>query len=490
MKSNSYDVAIIGAGISGLIAGNYLSKAGLKVFIAEQHYAVGGCCSFFKRKGFTFECGAHSLGSCRKPDGHLYQIFKELGVYDLLDINRADCSDTVVTKNHTINFSKDANQMAENLSKEFNGYSRQIYDFFNEIDALNSKSFMKYYSKYKSISFDEYLSKFFNQSDIKEILSIFLGNLGVASDQISAITALSLYKEYLLDGGYYVSKGGMQRLGDVLKENFQKNGGEISLRDRAIKIHVENESVTGVETEKEGLLSAHYVISTTGIKQTFFQLIDRKWLSDNFYSQVKNLKASVSALILYLGLKGSTIKDKKWGRTVWYVPNLNANDIYRKALNGDCDEAIEVAIIGLPSNYDETLDPPGHESLRCIIVAPFKDKDFWIKNKAKYKEIIINRLSEIIPDLKERIVISELASPITMQRYTLNDDGAIYGLASLRDQVDYGCMPQKTPIKNLFLSSHWATMGVGQGGTPMAALAGRRVARLIEAKKLNKRDIT
>ncbi len=46
MKTNSYDVAIIGAGISGLVAGNYLAMSGLKVFMAEQHYVVGGCCSY------------------------------------------------------------------------------------------------------------------------------------------------------------------------------------------------------------------------------------------------------------------------------------------------------------------------------------------------------------------------------------------------------------------------------------------------------------
>ena len=489
MNSNSYDVAIIGAGISGLVAGNYLAQAGLKVFSAGQQYAVGGCCSFFKRKGFTFECGAHSLGSCRKPDGRIYQIFRELGIYDILDIKRADCSDTIVTKARTINFLNGVNQMAETLSQEFENYRTNIYDFFKEIDGLNSQSFTKYYVQYEKISFDQFLSKFFKQKDIKEILSIFLGNLGVASDEISAITALTLYKEYLLDGGYYVPKGGMQRLGDVLRENFKKNGGTISLRDKVVKIHVENEAVTGIETEKKGFCTASYVISTAGIKQPFFQLIDRKWLPDNLCLKANNLKPSVSALILYLGLKGSTIKEKAWGRTVWYVPNLNANDIYRKTLNGDCDEEIEVAVIGLPSNYDETLDPPGHESLRCIVMAPFKNEEFWSKNKTKYKEIIINRLSEIIPDLRERIVVSELASPSTMRRYTLNDDGAIYGLASRRDQVDYACMPQKTPVKNLFLSSHWATIGVGQGGTPMAAFAGRQVARLIEAKKTNKKDV-
>ena len=65
----------------------------------------------------------------------------------------------------------------------------------------------------------------------------------------------------------------------------------------------------------------------------------------------------------------------------------------------------------------------------------------------------------------------------------------MYGLASTPSQFKSTIMPQQTSINGLYLASHWATVGVGQGGTPMAALAGRRVARLIEAKKLNKKDI-
>src|SRR3989338_3180573 len=118
-SENKYDVVIIGAGISGLIAGNYLAQSGLKVFIAEQHYAVGGGCSYFKRNGYTFECGAHSLGSCRNPDGYLYKIFNELGIYDVLDIKRAECSDTLISNKYTINFSDNASQMASSLAYEF-----------------------------------------------------------------------------------------------------------------------------------------------------------------------------------------------------------------------------------------------------------------------------------------------------------------------------------------------------------------------------------
>lgn len=37
-----YDAVIIGAGISGLVCGCYLAKAGMKVLIAEQHFKPGG----------------------------------------------------------------------------------------------------------------------------------------------------------------------------------------------------------------------------------------------------------------------------------------------------------------------------------------------------------------------------------------------------------------------------------------------------------------
>ena len=60
-----------------------------------------------------------------------------------------------------------------------------------------------------------------------------------------------------------------------------------------------------------------------------------------------------------------------------------------------------------------------------------------------------------------------------MQRY----------IASTLDQIDSNFMPFKTPIKNLFLSSHWTTQGYGQAGVPVVALAGRRVAMTIQKEE-------
>ncbi len=44
MTAGAYDVAIIGAGHNGLVAANYLARAGRKVIVVEARDVVGGAC--------------------------------------------------------------------------------------------------------------------------------------------------------------------------------------------------------------------------------------------------------------------------------------------------------------------------------------------------------------------------------------------------------------------------------------------------------------
>jgi len=54
-----YDAIVVGAGIGGLMCANLLADAGLKTLLIEQHYVVGGYCSSFSRKNFTFDAASH-----------------------------------------------------------------------------------------------------------------------------------------------------------------------------------------------------------------------------------------------------------------------------------------------------------------------------------------------------------------------------------------------------------------------------------------------
>ena len=60
-EGDSYDVIIIGAGLSGLASAVRLGMFGLKVLLLEKHYVVGGLNSFYAKKGRKFDVGLHAL---------------------------------------------------------------------------------------------------------------------------------------------------------------------------------------------------------------------------------------------------------------------------------------------------------------------------------------------------------------------------------------------------------------------------------------------
>ncbi|MES2692907.1 MAG: NAD(P)/FAD-dependent oxidoreductase [Verrucomicrobiota bacterium] len=62
-----YDVAIIGAGMSGLAAGIRLAHFGKKVCIFERHNAPGGLNSFYSIGGRKFDVGLHAMTNFVKP---------------------------------------------------------------------------------------------------------------------------------------------------------------------------------------------------------------------------------------------------------------------------------------------------------------------------------------------------------------------------------------------------------------------------------------
>ncbi|MBN1134567.1 MAG: NAD(P)/FAD-dependent oxidoreductase [Methanosarcinaceae archaeon] len=57
----NYDVIVVGAGISGLLAALTLSKHGKKVLVLEKNQYVGGNCNSYKVDGFQVDTGAHAI---------------------------------------------------------------------------------------------------------------------------------------------------------------------------------------------------------------------------------------------------------------------------------------------------------------------------------------------------------------------------------------------------------------------------------------------
>ncbi len=80
------------------------------------------------------------------------------------------------------------------------------------------------------------------------------------------------------------------------------------------------------------------------------------------------------------------------------------------------------------------------------------------------------------------MVVTELATPRTMERYTKNPEGAVYGFAQTVHQAGLKRTNQKTPISRLSLIGAWTQPG---GGFQGASLSGYNEAERIH-KQLKK----
>ncbi len=464
--NNIYDAVIIGAGISGLVCGCYLAKAGMNVLIAEQHFKPGGYCASFKRQSFTFDAAAHSFGSYRKG-GIMNKVLKELDIDKKLNIKRYEPSDTIISPDHKISFWSDVSRTVQELQRTFPHEASGINNFFNFLQ--NSRPFDL--ATLRNKTFKDLLNRYLADEKLKSILSFpILGVGGLPSSSISAFSAVVLFTEFFLDGGYYPT-GGMQVLPDTLAKRFRELGGELRFRCPVTKIKVNSDKIEGVILDNEIFIPSKYVVSCCDVRQTFLELLEQRIINKGYLSKIKKMKPSLSFLIAYLGVDGHFSELSLPGVSFWVMPHYDVEDMYSSTMkNGS---------IGNSTPYMIHV-PPDQKSLEALMIAPFKYDKYWSNNKNYFLENFIKKIEAVFPHLSKHIVYKEVATPHTLYRYTLNFQGAGYGWARTPAQSFIAGLTQVTPIENLYLSGHWTTQTQGISGV---AYIGHETAKLILKKE-------
>ncbi len=461
--NHGYDVIIIGAGISGLVCGCYLAKAGMKVLIAEQHNKPGGYCTSFKRNGFTFDAAAHSFGSYRQ-NGNMSKIITDLDLD--VKIIKYDPSDIIISPDLKFSLCANITNTIYNLRDLFPRERRGIRDFFDFLLGSKPIDFVTLRKK----TFKEFLTQYFSDEKLIAMLSFpILGNGGLPPSLISAFTGAKIYTEFLLDGGYY-PKGGMQTLSNALADKFRLYGGELLLSVNAKKIAVKNKTVNGVMLEKVGLLPSRYVVSSCDARQTFYKLLGKKLIGEALVTKLNRMVPSLSVFVSYLGIDQPFSHLPKPGVNVWLMPHYNVEAMYSSLKKIDIDH---------PSvGYMVRVSPEGN-SLQAFVNAPYRTWQYWEKNKYRLLDGLIKKIEQHIPNLSNHMIYKEAATPHTMQRYTLNYRGAAYGWASMPSQLFTPELKTRM-IKGLHLCGHWTSQ---TQGVPGVAYLGYETARLILKKE-------
>jgi len=226
--------------------------------------------------------------------------------------------------------------------------------------------------------------------------------------------------------------------------------------------------------------------------ETFKELIGEDNLDKDFVDKLNNLQPSMSVFMVFLGiedLEHNLLKDKMtiWYNPAEYAPDYNFETAYKGIYEGKIDR--EHGHVVITSAFSNRSDGPGPKAMTVTLYVgvPYKDEQFWKKNKEEFSLNVIKRAQQLIPSLSDHIRVKEIATPATFYRYTLNREGAMYGWASTPEQIADNIMPVVTPFERLFLCSHWATTGFGQGGIMSVAYTGMKLAEnILKYKRLMK----
>lgn len=469
-NGNCYDVAIIGAGISGLVCGCYLAKAGMKVLIIEQHDKPGGYCSSFRRGRFIFDAAAHSFGSYREG-GNFREIIRELGIDGVVKISRFNPSDIIVTPDFKITFWNDTSDTIADLKKVFPGQKENIESFYAYYN--NSASQNKFDNiTLKDSTFASFLKSFFSDDTLMNAISLpVLGNGGLPPSLITAFTGTKIYREFLIDGGYY-PEGGMQMLPNAFAQRIKESNGTILYRKPVKKILYRNNSVQGVDLDNNESFISKYVVSACDATETFKRLLGPEAAGKDIINKLIIMKPSISTFTLYLGLDKPFDGLPQEGANIWYLPYYDLDKMFKYIEAGD------------PENFSGGgfmfRLSPDKKTILAFYAAPFKSSVFWEQNKRKIADDLFKRLGVLIPNLKDHVIHFEMATPFTLHRYTLNHEGANYGWAPLQSQLFDPDFRQKTFINGLYLTGHWTCH---THGIPGVAYLGYSTAKLILKKE-------
>ena len=449
---NDYDAIIIGAGISGLVCGCYLAKAGLKTLIVEKNVYPGGYCCSFKRGKYKFDACVHALSSLRSG-GLLNKFFKELGITERINFNRHDPTDIIITPDFKINISQDINKTISSFQKVFPNEKSSLERFFKYL--YFSKSFFEHRSK----NFDELLNIYFSDAKLKNIFSTIIFLIaGCPTYKISAVVACLLYKEFVCDGGYY-PVGGIQTVPDTLKQRFKEYGGQIIFDAEAKKIIIENNTAMGIVLKNKTKISSEYVISASDFQQTMFNLIDASDIQLKRIEKIRSLEESSPGFIVYIGIKGKRPEITELKSNIYLMTNHDSINAKYSQVKNCTNDFIGIHV---PSVWDKTLNMEGRMSICLATNTDFHEEKFWNKEKRKEFADRLIKLAEIaIPNLSKEIDLCLTATPNTLNKWTRNHNGSAYGWAGTVEQFGNPELSQKTWIKNLFITGHWSNQSSG-----------------------------
>jgi len=478
-------VIIVGGGIAGLSAGIYAAQSGFDVTILEQHSIPGGFCTSWKRNGYLFEGGLHWLtgSSAQQP---LNKVWREIGAID--DNTKIFTRDPFLIYDHhgqQAKLYRDVEKLRAHLCEISTEDKNEINKFCNDIkkfskvtmpltdikgvkvkeksrpklsSLLSMLPVLAKFSKYSKISAAEYAERFKNPI-IRGLVGDMLGE---------NYPALFMFMSFGVftsgDGGFL--EGGSLKMTQNIANRFKSLGGKIQHNVKVEQVLIENGKTVGVLVGGEKMKADSVIVTTdtaVAIDRLFAAPLSESWTDKMRAQKPKSMVNTFICLGVEVDLSDipevtnySLDKPLTYAGEEHNVFGYEHYATYENFAPKGCT-AVTVTLMGDTYDYWKT----------------HKENGIYEEEKKKIADTVIEILTEKLPQIKDKVAVVDVATPLTYERYCGSYHGGWMTKVGKGEKME--SYPSKSEtVKGLYFAGYRLTP---PGGLPVAAETGRKAAQ-------------
>ena len=482
-------IIIIGAGLAGLSTGCYGQMNGYQTRIVEHHSEPGGVATAWPNSGYLIDGGIHYLMGHR-PGQACHEIYRQLGILrnrhypDLTTFVRFDDELT----GHQISFTHDLDQLARDLKAIAPNDARIIDGFIAGAEAMRRADLfglmetppelmgllgplkqlwgMRRVLRYFGPEFNQPMEQYARavQSDeLRRLLvNLFLPEVPVWF--VMLILGLLANRQMgLLEGSCADFVGS-------LAERYQGLGGEVAYNATVKEIIVEQNRAVGVRLVDGSEHRADVVVSAGDGRSTIFDLLGGRYVDRKITERYEKWKMLCPIITVSFGVR----------REFPNEPPLHFYFLKAPLQVGG------VTLTGFPVrlfNYGTRFSPPGRTVVQALLHAEWgywnalrHDRPRYEEEKKRVTAEVLSRLEPHYPGLTAQVELTDIATPYTTWRYTLNHEGSFMGWLPTPKAMRTQVSKTLPGLANFYMAGQWVAPG---GGVPPCLYSGRQVIQIL-----------
>jgi phytoene desaturase len=481
---------IIGSGIGGLSAAIHLAAAGRQVLVLERNERAGGKMGEVRADGYRWDTGPSvitmrhvfedmfaatgrdmadyvSLGPVEPltryfyPDGVVFDASRDLA-RTLAQIRRIGERDV----EGYLGFLAYAARLHRIVGPVF------IYDQPPRLGSLFRVSPLDALHVDGLRTMSRAINSTIRSPHLRQLLGRFATYVGASPFQAPATLNVIAHAE--LSQGVWYPSGGIYSIARALVRLARELGVEIRTGCEVQTIEVKAGQVRGVGLADGSKLPAAAVVANVDVATAYEKLLPAPATSRRRLERLRKTEPSCSGFILMLGVRGT--------HPALAHHNIFFSADYRREFEQIFKDGVPPSqptiYVAITSKATPEDAPAGCENWFVLINAPALGPAWnWDEQAAAYRDLALEELAGRGFDVRDRIEVEKILTPVDLERLTGARRGALYGASSNSRWAAFRRPHNRAPdVKGLYFAGGTTHPG---GGVPMVTLSGRVASQLL-----------